>query len=370
MSTTPSRTLPLLAPPHGASAAGVPSAPPESLAVPPVARAVPRASTIHGETRVDEYFWLRNREDPEVLAYLASENRYTEALMAPTEELQEALFQEMRGRIRETDLSAPERLDGWLYYHRTEGGAQYPIYCRRPVGDDGAEDGAEQVILDLNPLASGHAYFRLGNFEVSPDHRLLAYTVDISGAESFTLYVKELATGALLAETIVNVSPSLAWANDSRTLFYVVLDEARRPCRLHRHVLGANPAEDALVHFEADESFFLDIHRTRSQEWLLVELASHSTSEVRFASADRPTEPFRTIEPRRAGIEYTVSHHGDRFFIATNDGAPNFRLVSAPVADPSPRQLDRGPPPPSRREGRLGPTRSAGILPCTSARRD
>jgi oligopeptidase B len=332
MSTYPSRSLPSLAPPPGASALGAPSLRSEPVRPePPVARAVPRATTIHGETRVDEYFWLRNREDPEVLAYLAAENAYTEAVMRPTEAMQEALFQEMRARIRETDLSVPERLDGWLYYHRTAAGAQYPIYCRRPVGDETAEE----VILDLNPLAEGHAYFRLGGWEVSPDHRLLAYAVDTSGAESFTLYVKELATGALLPETMVNVSPSLAWANDSRTLFYVVLDEARRPCRLHRHVLGANPAEDALVHFEADESFYLDIHRTRSQEWLLVEIASHSTSEVRFTSADRPTEPFRVIEPRRAGIEYTVSHHGDRFFIATNDAAPNFRLVSAPVADPS-----------------------------------
>jgi oligopeptidase B len=317
MSTSVTRTLP----------SAVPAPRPE----PPAARAVPRVTTLHGDTRIDEYFWLRNREDPEVLAYLANENAYTDAVMRPTEALQESLYLEMRARIRETDLSVPERQDGWLYYHRTEAGAQYPIYCRRPVDDEAGEE----IILDLNPLAEGHAYFRLGGFEVSPDHRLLAYAVDTSGAESFTLYVKELATGALMAETMVNVSPSVAWANDSRTLFYVVLDEARRPCRLYRHQLGANPAEDVLVHFEADESFFLDIQRTRSQEWLLLELGSHSTSEVRFGSADRPTESFRTIEPRRAGIEYTVSHHGDVFFIATNDGAPNFRLVSAPVADPS-----------------------------------
>jgi len=332
MSNSPSRTLPLLAPPAGAPVVDAsPSRADAQLPEPPVARAVPRSSTLHGEIRVDEYFWLRHREDPEVLAYLEAENRYTEAVMRPTEPLQDKLFAEMRGRIKETDLSVPERIDGWLYYHRTEAGAQYPIYCRRPVDDEGAEE----VLLDLNPLAAGHAYFRLGGFEVSPDHRKLAYAVDTSGAESFSLYVKELATGALLAETILNASPSLAWANDSRTLFYVVLDEARRPCRLYRHVLGANPAEDALVHFEADESFFLDIERTRSNAFLLLELASHSTSEVRFVSADRPEDPFRAVEPRRAGVEYTVSHHGDRFFITTNDAAPNFRLVSAPVTDPS-----------------------------------
>jgi oligopeptidase B len=332
MSTSFSRTLPSLASPPGAPGDGPLAARPEiAVPEPPVARAVPQSHTIHGETRVDEYFWLRNREDPEVLAYLEAENRYTEAVMRPTEPLQQRLFAEMRGRIKETDLSVAERIDGWLYYHRTEAGAQYPIYCRRPVGDGGDEE----VLLDLNPLAAGHAYFRLGAFEVSPDHRLLAYSVDTSGAEAFTLYVKELATGTLLPEAVANVSPSVAWANDSRTLFYVVLDEARRPCRLYRHVLGANPADDVLVHFEADESFFLDIDRTRSHAYLLLELASHSTSEVRFVSADQPADPFRTVEPRRAGIEYSVSHHGDRFFITTNDSAPNFRLVSAPVTDPS-----------------------------------
>jgi oligopeptidase B len=300
---------------------------------PPVARRVPRPSTIHGETRIDDYHWLRNRDDPEVLDYLEAENRYAEAVMRPTEALRDLLYTEMRGRIKESDLSVPERLDGWLYYHRTETGAQYPIYCRRPAGS--AEGEAEEVLLDLNPLAAGHAYFRLGAFEVSPDHRLLAWSADTSGAESFTLYVKDLATGALLRETITNVSTSVAWANDSRTLFYVVLDEARRPCRLHRHRLGVHPSEDALVHFEPDEAFFVDITRTRSNAYLLLELASHSTTEVRYASADRPEGPFRTIEPRRPGVEYAVSHHGDRFFITTNDGAPNFRLVSASVSDPS-----------------------------------
>jgi oligopeptidase B len=335
MSTSPNRTLPSLASPAGVHVGDAAARFPDTFAEPPVARRVPRASTIHGETRIDDYFWLRNREDPEVLAYLEAENRYTDALTRATEPLRERLFAEMRGRIKESDLSVPERLDGWVYYHRTETGAQYPIYCRRPAGQPEGDESGEEVLLDLNPLAAGHAYFRLGAFEVSPDHRLLAWSSDTSGAESFTLYVKDLATGALLAETITNASPSVAWANDSRTLFYVVLDEARRPCRLYRHRLGTNPSEDALIHFEADEAFYMDLARTRSNAFLLLELASHSTSEVRYASADRPDEPFRTVEPRRAGVEYSVSHHGDRFFITTNDGAPNFRLVTAPVGDPS-----------------------------------
>jgi oligopeptidase B len=286
---------------------------------------------VHSDIRVDEYAWLRDRDDPAVVAYLEEENRYTEAVMRPTEEVQQRLFEEMRARIKETDLSVPERLDGWLYYSRTVEGAQYPIYCRRRV----AEGSPEEIILDLNPLAEGLSYFRLGALEVSPDHRLLAWSADTSGAESFTLRVKDLATGEDLGERIDNVSPAAAWANDNATLFYIVLDAARRPCRLCRHHLGDDRSLDELIYFEPDEAFFLDVSRTRSREYLLLELSSHSTSEVRFCSADRPRDPFEVVVPRRAGIEYHVSHHGDRFFITTNDGAPNFRLVSAPVADPS-----------------------------------
>ncbi len=326
MSSNPSRTVPAFAAPPGTPMEHSVLEP----RAPPVARVVPRAHTVHGESRLDQYSWLRNREDPEVLAYLQSENRYTQAVMRPTEELQERLYQEMRGRIKETDLSVPEPLDQWLYYTRTEAGGQYPIFCRTL-----ATGGAEEILLDQNPLAAGHAYFRLGAFEVSPDHRYLAYSVDTSGAEAFILYLKDLATGELLAETIPDTAPSVAWANDSRTLFYIVLDETRRPCRLYRHLRGADPAEDVLIQFEADESFFMDIGRTRSRRYLVLDLSSHSTSEVCIASADRPEEPFRVVEPRRHGVEYAVTHHGDRFFITTNDEAPNFRLVAAPESDPS-----------------------------------
>src|SRR5687767_174538 len=284
---------------------------------PPFARAVPRVHTIHGESRIDEYFWLRNREDPEVLAHLEAENRYTDRVMRHTDSLQERLYQELRGRIKEADLSVPTREDGWLYYSRTEAGAQYPILCRRR--DE--HDAAEEILLDLNELAAGHAYFRMGAFEVSPDHRLLAYSVETTGAESFTIFLKDLATGGLLAETIERTSPGVAWANDSSTLFYIVLDDARRPSRLYRHTAGSNPVDDVLVHFEPDESFFLDVNRSRSRRFLVLDLASHSTTEVHYASADRPDDPFRVIEPRRPGIEYGITHHGDRFYIVTNDEA-------------------------------------------------
>jgi oligopeptidase B len=332
MSSNPSRTLPLLAPagtpldhneaePH--SGVGHDSEPPRALVR-------PRVERVHGELRIDEYYWLRDRNDPAVVAYLEAENQYTANVMKGTELLQERLYQEMRGRIKETDLSVPERWDGFFYYMRTEAGRQYPIYCRTR-----GEHGPEEILLDQNPLAAGHPYFRIGVNEVSPDHRYLAYSVDTSGAEEFTLYIKDLTTGELLGEVISRTSQAVAWANDSRTLFYTVLDGARRPCRLYRHELGNDPTADPLVYYEQDESFFMDISRTRSREYLILDLSSHSTSEVLFVSGDRPQEPFQLVQPRVAGVEYSVSHRGDRFYITTNDGAPNFRLVQAPVETPS-----------------------------------
>jgi oligopeptidase B len=354
MSSNPSRTLaPVLAPvgnslhyPQIENQA--PAA--EQQAAPPIARRVPRVETVHGETRVDDYFWLRDRSDPEVIAYLEAENRYTTAVMRHTEVLQDCLYREMRGRIKETDLSVPERIDDYLYYSRTQTGRQYPIFCRKRESDQGLEE----ILLDLNPLAAGHSYFRLGANQVSPDHRLLAYSVDTSGAEEFTLFIVDLATGELLAENIARTSHGVAWANDSRTVFYTVLDEARRPCRLYRHRIGTSPSQDVLVYFEPDASFFLDISRTRSRKYLLLDLSSHSTSEVRFVSADRPEEPFRVVQPRQYGVEYTVTHHQDRFYITTNDGAPNFRLVQAPAANPA--QENWSPVLPYRPEVRLDST--------------
>ncbi len=298
---------------------------------PPVARPTPRVEIVHGEARVDHYYWLRERDNPEVIAYLEAENRHTEAAMRHTEGLQEALYQEMRGRIQESDLSVPERRDQYLYYTRTETGRQYPIFCRRRD-----EPGAtEEIVLDQNSVAAGHQYFRVGSMEVSPDHRLLAYAVDVSGAEEYMVFIKELSTGALLYERLVRTSSQMAWANDSRTLFYVVLDEACRPCRLYRHTVGSPPATDVMVYFERDASFYLDISRTRSRQFLLLDLSSHSTTEVWFASADDPEAAFRLVQRRQPGVEYAVTHHGDRFFITTNDSAPDFRLVETPVDRPS-----------------------------------
>lgn len=298
---------------------------------PPIAPIMSRIETVHGEIRIDDYFWLQDRGNPEVLAYLEAENQYTKSVMRHTESLQERLYQEMRSRIRETDLSVPERIDDYLYYTRTEAGGQYPIFCRRR----GHPAAPEEVLLDQNPLAAGHTYFRIGVRKVSPDHRLLAYSVDTSGAEEYTLFIKDLCTGELRPESMTTTSLGVAWANDSRTLFYTVLDHVRRPCRLYRHAMGNKTSADVLVYFEPDASFFLDISHTRSRRFLLLDISSHSTSEVRFLDADHPQRDFRVVQPREPGVEYGVTHHDDRFFITTNDGAPNFRLVEAPVADPS-----------------------------------
>ncbi|HEX5387382.1 MAG TPA: S9 family peptidase [Gemmatimonadales bacterium] len=304
--------------------------PPPNAPAPPRAAVRDRVDTRHGDLRVDEYHWLRDREDPAVIAYLEAENEYTRLAMRHTEALQERLYQELVGRIQETDLSVPERLDEWLYYSRVEAGQQYPLFCRKR----GSEDAPEEVLLDLNRVAEGHPYCRLGASEVSPDHRYLAYSLDLTGAEQFTLFIKNIETGELGPERIVNTARGVAWANDNRTLFYTVLDDARRPAALWRHRLGSDPALDVLMYHEPDEAFFVDVSRSRSREWLFLEIESHTTSEVRALRADQPEGAFRPVEPRAHGVEYNVAHRGDRFYIVTNDGAENFRLVTAPVSDP------------------------------------
>jgi oligopeptidase B len=325
MSNDPSLRFP---PPAAASLAASPIAPTRTGG-PPAARPIPHFDERHDDIRLDEFHWLRNRDNPEVMAYLEAENAWTAESMRHTEWLQRAIYGELVARIQETDLSAPEAIDGWLYYRRTEAGRQYGIFCRRR----NADDAPEEVLLDLNQVAAGHAYCRLGAREISPDHRYLAYSVDLSGSEQFELRIKDLATGALLADRIPNTSRSVAWASDSRTVFYVTLDAARRPCAAYRHRLGTSAADDTLVYTEQDEAFFVDVVRTRSRGFILLELSSHTTSEVRYIPADRPDAPFQVVAERVTGVEYSVAHRGDRFYLATNEGAENFRVLEVPVGN-------------------------------------
>lgn len=297
----------------------------------PVAQRRPVTREVHGVALTDEYAWLRDRDDPAVLAYLKAENGYTDAVMRHTRALQERLYGEMLARIVETDLSVPEADGGWLYYTRTEAGKQYTILCRRR----GTMDTPEEILLDENRLAEGKAYFDVGALALSPDHRLLAYTVDDTGGERHELRIRDLASGADLPERVPDVNTSLAWSADGRFLFYVTLDHARRPYRLWRHRVGTDPLHDVLMHHEDDDAFFVGVHRSKSRQWLFLSLGSHATSEVRALEADRPEGGFRLIARRRHGIEYDVVHHGDRFLIVTNEDAVNFRLFETPTVTPT-----------------------------------
>jgi len=294
---------------------------------PPAAKIEPKTDTIHGDVRVDNYYWLKDRGTSEVTAYLEAENLYTEEVMKHTKDLQEKLFQEMRGRIKETDLSVPTRKDSFYYYSRTEEGKQYSIYCRKK----GNLEASEEIILDQNQMAQGYGFFGLGVYSVSPDHRLLAYAVDTSGSESYTLFVKDLTTGTMLGDTIPDIMGPAEWAADNKTLFYTTYDEIRRPDKLWRHELGTSRTDDALIYDEKDQRFMAGIGKSLSEEYLFLELYSNNSAEVRFLRADNPTGAFEILLPRKDEVEYSVYHHGAEFYVLTNDNAENFKVLKTSI---------------------------------------
>jgi oligopeptidase B len=305
--------------------------------VPPVARKVPKVTVVHGDTLRDDYAWLRDKDSPDVIAYLEAENAYAEARTKPGAAFQETLYREMLARIKEDDQTVPYPFGGWLYYSRTETGKQYPIHCRKR-----AADAPEEVTLDLNAMAEGHPFLALGAYTVSDDGRWLAYTVDFTGFRDYTLHVKDLTTGALAAERIEKVA-TVTWAADSTTLFYVVEDDAKRPHRLWRHRLGAPIADDTFVYEESDALFRLGVWRSRSKALVFAASASFTTTEIRWLPAAEPTAAWRLILARQHEHEYAVDHGitagGDVLYIRTNAGGRrNFRLVSAPLDDPRPER--------------------------------
>jgi oligopeptidase B len=283
-----------------------------------------------GHSRNDPFFWLREKDNPEVLKYLKAENGYTESALKHIGKLEETLYNEMRGRIKESDISVPEKIDEYYYYSRTETGKQYGIYCRKK----GTLDAKEEVLLDENELAKGQKYFRIGALSVSRDHQLLAYTTDTNGSETYVLRVKSLQTGELLPDEIKNCSESLAWANDNKTLFYGQLDEAHRPYQAFKHVLGTKVEQDTKLYEEKDDRFFLEISKSRNARLIFISVESELSSEVRFLEADQPGQELRLIRPRENDLLYNVENHDDRFFIVTNEKAKNFKIVEAPLASP------------------------------------
>lgn len=295
----------------------------------------------HGDTVVDDYAWLTVKDDPETVAYLEAENAYTREATAHLKSLQETIFQEIKGRTLETDLSVPVRKNGWWYYSRTEEGKQYGIQCR--VAADGETPPelkvgeplpGEQILLDGNELAGESDFFSIGTSSVSPDGSLLAYSVNFTGDERFTLKVKDLGTGEPLGDEIPGIFYGGAWSADGTTFFYTTVDDAWRPNRIHRHTIGTPAENDVLVHEETDERFWIGVGLSRSERYLVLSAGSKITSEVRILEADDPTGEFRVVRPREAGVEYGIDHAGDHFLILHNRNAENFELATAPLDAP------------------------------------
>jgi oligopeptidase B len=298
-----------------------------TAAKPPEAARKPKIVGLHGDKIEDPYFWLREKENPQVIAHLKAENAYTAAVMAPFQAFEDALYREMLGRIKQTDVSAPYLQRGYWLYQRTEEGKQYPIYCRKK----GSLDAQEEVILDVNALAKGKKFMAVQAFQYSDDNTLLAYSTDINGHRDYDFHLKNLATGEEVKTPIGKVA-DLIWAADNKTIFYVTEDQAKRNYRLWRYTLGE--AKPTLLYEEKDELFGIEVERSRDGKFVFLGIGSSRTTEVRFVAADKPKDEWQVIAPRRNEIRYFPEHRGGQFYIRTNDGAKEFRVVTALVASP------------------------------------
>ena len=296
---------------------------------PPITEKKPKITEINGDRLVDNYFWLREKSNPAVIAHLEAENAYTAAVMKPTQALQEKLYNEILSHIKQTDVNVPYRQGDYFYYSRTKEGLQYPIFFRKK----GSLDANEELILDQNELAKGQRFMALGTLLPSDDGNLLAFSTDNTGYRQYVLHVKDLRTGEILPEKIERVD-SVVWATDNKTLFYVTEDAVtKRNDKLFRHSLGSDKYD--LLYQEKDELFDIGVGRTRDKAIIFVEAASKTSTETRYIPANNPNAEWKTILPREADHEYDISHRGDLFYIRTNKGAKNFRVVTAPVSDPS-----------------------------------
>ena len=302
-----------------------------TVGTPPAAKKVEHKVVLHGDTRLDDYFWLKDKTNPDVIKYLEAENAYTAKVMRPTDALQKTLYDEMLGRIKQTDQGVPYKYGAFWYYTRTVEGKQYAIHCRKK----GTLDATEEVILDENELAKGEKFFSLSAAKVSDDGNLLGFLTDVSGFREYELSVKDLRSGKLLEKRFVKAA-SFEWAADNTTLFYVTEDEAKRPHKLWRHALGEEKAKDALAFEEKDEQFWLDVSRSRSRKYLFRNSGSYGGDEQAFLSAAEPTGEWKVILPREAKHEYSADHREGKFIIRTNKGATNFKVVTCPVGKTDP----------------------------------
>jgi oligopeptidase B len=299
----------------------------------PVAEQKPTLLTTHEKDRVDEYFWMRERENPQVVAYLNAENAYMKAQLAPTEGLQAQLFEEMKARIKQDDSSAPFPDRGYVYYYRTEEGKQYTVDCRRKLEGSDGTTGPEQILLDENKLAEGHEFLDVSDLDVSSDSKLLAMGIDFVGRRMYSLRILNLETGQWLPDQVENMTGNFVWAEDNKTLFYTRQDpETLRSYQVFRHEIGTDPANDAIVFQEDDEEFSCDVGKTRSRNYVLIVSSQTLSSEVLYVDAHNPHQQPRVIQPREPNHEYSIDQYGDYFYVLTNWDARNFRLMRTPIA--------------------------------------
>ena len=295
----------------------------------PVAKKIPHRLEKHGDTRVDDYYWLNDRENPEVIEYLNQENAYREFVMEGTKGLQQKLYDEMVGRIKKDDSSVPYQLDGWWYYTRYEGDKEYPIYCRKKE----SLSAPEEIMLDVNVMAKGHSYYQVGGVSVRPDKKMIAFGVDTLSRRIFTIHFKDLETGEILTETIENTTGGATWAADNKTLFYSRKNETTlRSERILKHKLGSDAKGDQEVYYEADETFNCFVYKSKSKKYIIIGSSATLSDEYRYVDASTPDADFTMFQPRERKLEYGIAHYEDHWYIRTNkDGATNFKVMSTPI---------------------------------------
>lgn len=299
----------------------------------PVAEKIPHEMTIHGDTRVDNYYWLRDmdRKDPKIIEYLNQENAYTDAQMKDREGLQKELFDELKGRIKQTDESVPYQRDGYWYYTRYEEGKEYPIYCRKKA----SMENPEVILLDGNKLAEGFSYHQIGGFGISFNNELIAYAEDTLSRRIYTIKVKSIDTGEYLEDVIEGTSGNFVWANDNRTIFYTKKEDTTlRSYQIYKHTLGTPSSKDELIYQEDDATFNVGIGKSKSKEWLMIHSSSTVSDEYRILRADDPDGDWKLMQPRSRDLEYGIAHYKDQFYILTNHEAKNFRLMSVHEDNP------------------------------------